>query len=545
MDLSYIRSNIVGEGVVIPTAYGSRRTTYCDYAASGRLYQPIEDRLRVLVGPTYANVHSDTSFVGAQTTAYREEARQIIKDAVGATDEDAVIFVGSGMTGAINTLVNCMGLSVPCAVKDRLGGVLDRLLSIDRPVVFISALEHHSNYLPWTCSTAEVVTIDECKTDGIDLDDLQAQIAQYPGRQLIGSFSAGSNVTGRTTKVADVARVMHDAGGIVFFDYAAAGPYVDVDMSICEAAFLSIHKFVGGPGSPGVLIARRDLFQNRVPNQPGGGTVSFVSPTQYSFLRDVEHREEGGTPNILGSIRAGLAMKLKQEVGSATILAHENDFAARLIAALGAEPNVTVLGDVDEPRLGIVSFVVSYEGRCLHHNFVVALLNDLFGIQARGGNSCAGPYAHRLLNVSEDDEQAIASYVEAGYHGCKPGWTRVSFGWYDSEETLAFVAAAILFVAREGWRFLPDYTFDASSGSWVNVAGKPPLLTLSSPITPLPTLDESVRPAYLDDALAFARVPRAPVALVPSPFEGLRWFWLPGELDEPSDATVPGGAARR
>lgn len=535
MSIDDVRANILGEGAVIQTPYGERRLTYTDYAASGRAYRPIEDFIQTQVLPFYANTHTETTATGAQTTAFREEARQIVRGATNCTDEDAVIFVGSGVTGAIHTLIGCLGLAIPCCVKDRLGGVVDRLMSIDRPVVFIGPFEHHSNHLPWFECSVDVVVVSDCDTDGIDLDDLQAKLAQYAGRRLIGSFSAGSNVTGRLTNVKAVADALHEAGGVVFFDYAAAGPYVDLDMSCCDAIFLSMHKFVGGPGSPGVLVAKRALFQNSVPSQPGGGTVAFVSPDRHTYLQDVEHREEGGTPNIVGSIRAGLAMKLKMTVTPSTILAHEQDFAAQTIAAFRDISNVAVLGSTTEPRLGIVSFLVTATDaagvtKALHHNFVVALLNDLFGIQSRGGNSCAAPYAHRLLGVSDADEQAIEACVEQGLHGCKPGWTRLSYGWYDSDATLAFVLQAVHFIADYGVAFLADYTFNPASGSWTHVTARRPLATLDTPPTVPATLPESVRPGYLDQAIVLASAVRQPTAPQPTPFEGLRWFWLPGEI---------------
>jgi selenocysteine lyase/cysteine desulfurase len=653
MNLEEIRQNIIGEGVTIETPYGVRRLTYCDYAASGRGYRPIEQFICQNVLPFYGNTHTETTATGAQTTAFREEARDIIRRACRCTDDDAVIFTGSGTTGAVHALIGCLGLAIPCAMREAIGDML-ACFFVNRPVVFVGSFEHHSNLLPWLEAEVEVVRIAECKTDGIDLDDLRAQLAKHQGRRLIGSFSAGSNVTGRLTDVRAIADCVHEAGGVVFFDYAAAGPYVDIDVAHADAIFLSMHKFVGGPGAPGVLVAKKSLFENTVPHQPGGGTVSFVSDRKHRYLRDVEHREEGGTPNIVGSIRAGLAMKLKMSVledvpsrtaggstrghaspairaaqdnfmnyleandpdyrqwvngvgltlaglhawrgkhgdfdadnaeeaihvgvlpgkkpvilepfaqgarwqgfiveveevgpfhaltaggGSSTnvILKHEQDFAARVIKAFGEWGGIKVLGDLDEPRLGIVSFAVTPKtsdgsGKALHHNFVVALLNDLFGIQARGGNSCAAPYSHRLLGVSPADEDAIEACVESGWHGVKPGWTRLSFGWYDSEETLSFVINAVRFIARWGVCFLPDYTFDPKSGSWTCIAPRGPLMTLSSPLATgdaaLPTLPESARDSYLEDALRIGGVERPRVPFVATPFEPLRWFWLPGE----------------
>jgi selenocysteine lyase/cysteine desulfurase len=520
---AHIRENVIGEGVTIETPYGPRRLTYADHAASGRAYAPIERQLTENVLPTYGNVHSETSAVAAQTAAFREEARELIKLSTGCGKDDVAIFTGCGVTGAVATLIRCMQL-------DRVGA------HPKHPVVFVGPFEHHSNELPWRESRCDVVVGRECQVDGIDLDDLAAKLEEHRGRPLIGSFSAASNVTGRLTNVEALASTMHHAGGVALFDYAAAGPYVPISMDYprdplgyADAIFLSVHKFLGGPGSPGVLLAKKHLFGNRVPAVPGGGTISYVSPRKHTYLADIEHREEGGTPNIPGCIRAGLAVQLKSSVGAEAILAHEQAFARAAIAAWRDRPNLTVLGDLDAPRLGTVSFLVSHEGRPLHHNFVVALLNDLFGIQARGGNSCAAPYAHRLLRVGEAEELAIEHVVAQGWHGCKPGWTRISFGWYDSRATLDFVVRAVLFVADHGQRFLDDYAFNPKSGTWRHRNFEPPFLSLSSPVEPRTTLPESVRDGYLARAAELAEVQNPPAPFEPTPFEHLRWFWLPGE----------------
>lgn len=520
--LSAIREDIIGEGVVIETPYGKRRTTYADHAASGRLYRPIERFLCENVAPFYGNVHSETSAVGAQTIAFREEARNTIRAATFCGPEDAVIFTGNGATGAVATLLSCLGLRGPSRNKER-------------ALVLLGPYEHHSSEIPFREADCDVEVIKECDIDGIDLDDLRRKLVGRRGFRVFGSFSAGSNVTGRLTNVAAVATLVHDHGGSVFFDYAAAGPYTSLRMcgenplAYADAAFLSMHKFVGGPGAPGVLLMKKRLGQNACPSTPGGGTVSYVHPHRHTYLKDIEHREEGGTPDILGSIKAGLAMRLKESVGQASILAHEQDFAGRAIGAWRAEPNLVLLGGLNSPRLGIVSFMVCYEGRALHHNFVVALLNDLFGIQARGGNSCAGPYAHRLLRLSEHDEVNIEAAVATGWHGAKPGWSRISFGWYDSPETLTYVTECVLFVARFGWAFLPDYEFNPASGSWKHRGWESKLLTLSSPVESRLTLSESVRLDYLAEAMTLALAERTTVEFVPTPFEHMRWFWLPGE----------------
>jgi selenocysteine lyase/cysteine desulfurase len=524
--------------------------TYVDHAASGRAFAPIEAFIQSAVLPTYGNVHSETSFVGAQTMAFREEARHIIHEAVGGGSEDVVIFTGSGTTGAVAKLIACLGLSLPCKLDDQYD-LASYIPEDERPVVFVGPFEHHSNELPWRESIAEVVVVDACHETGIDLDDLDRKLQLYADRPIkIGSFSAASNVTGTLTDVRALARLLHNHGALAFFDYAAAGPVVDVEMcsstdplAYKDAVFLSTHKFVGGPGTPGILIAKKHLFDNRVPAVPGGGTVSYASPRTHWYLEDIQHREEGGTPDIVGSIRAGLCWKLKQACARAggtevqSLAARELQVAREVIAAWRAEPNLVLLGDLDAPRLSTVSFMVRCGQRALHHGFVVALLNDLFGIQARGGCSCAAPFGHRLLGLDEAAAAQLEPWIKAGWNGVRPGWIRVSFGWYDSEATLQFVVDAVRFVAREGWRFLPDYTFDARGSTWRHRGPRPALRGLagalagalgesSAPVV----LPEEARSDYLAEATALAMAARVPMAVEPVPFEELRWFWLPGEM---------------
>ena len=498
-----VRAQVIGEGVVIQTPYGPRRMAYVDHAASGRAFAPIEAFITTCAIPFYGNVHTETSLVGAQTNAFREEARRTIHEAAGGGPEDVVIFTGSGTTGAVAKLIACLGLMLPCKLDD-LYGLAGLIPANERPVVFVGPYEHHSNELPWRESIAEVVVVAACHETGVDLDDLEAKLIAYADRPLkIGSFSAASNVTGTLTDVRALARLLHNHGALAFFDYAAAGPVVDVEMNPADplaykdAVFLSTHKFVGGPGTPGVLIAKKHLFDNRVPAVPGGGTVSYASPRKHWYLEDVEHREEGGTPDIVGAIRAGLCWQLKQmartgaTLGTNALVQHELAVAQQVIAAWRAEPNLVLLGDLDAPRLSTVSFMVRCGSRALHHGYVVALLNDLFGIQARGGCSCAAPFGHRLLGLDDAAAAQLEPWIQAGWNGVRPGWTRVSFGWYESEATVAFVVEAVRFVAREGWRFLPDYTFDAREATWRHRGPRPALLGLGGALTgpPAPSGD--------------------------------------------------------
>ncbi|KAF8701640.1 hypothetical protein HU200_033479 [Digitaria exilis] len=484
--VEWVRSQLVGRDAEFETPFGRRALLYADHTASGRSLHYIEDYILHHVLPFYGNTHTEDSYVGSRTTKTVRKASRYIKRCMGASADDALLFCGSGATAAAKRLQEAIGVA-PCTASLR-ARAAGQLRNDERWVVFVGPYEHHSNLLSWRRSLADVVEVPAGNDGLVDLDALRRELEkpEYADRPMLGSFSACSNVTGVVTDTRAIARVLHQHGAFACFDFAASGPYVDIDMRSgqmdgYDAVFLSPHKFVGGPGSPGILLMNRALYRlaGHPPSTCGGGTVAYVngfSEEDTVYYDDIEEREDAGTPPIVQKVRASLAFWVKEHVGLDAITLRERAYTEAAMARLLANPNVKVLGNnVTARRLPIFSFLIyppcsdatgKHRRLPLHGRFVAKLMNDLFGIQARGGCACAGPYGHALLGVGDELSLRIRDAIVRGYHGVKPGWTRVSFAYYLSREEFRFVLDAVNFVAAHGHRFLPLYGFDWATGNW-------------------------------------------------------------------------------
>ncbi|WP_206483581.1 aminotransferase class V-fold PLP-dependent enzyme [Thalassotalea sp. G2M2-11] len=459
------RRHVIGNGLTHTINGREQEIIYADWTASGRLYQPIEDYISHTLGPFVANTHTETNLTGSAMTHAYHEAQQVIKKHVNACKNDVLITADTGMTGVINKFQRILGLRIPERMQDQV--TFD---DCDRPVVFITHMEHHSNQTTWyECDvTLEIIDPDE---NGLpSLVHLAELLEQYQDRKLkIGSFSACSNVTGIKTPYYQMAEIMHQHGGLCFVDFACSAPYVNIDMhpanskQALDAIFFSPHKFLGGPGSSGVLVFNRALYKNKVPDHPGGGTVTWTNPWgEHSFFHDIELREDGGTPGFLQCIRTALAIKVKDAMGVDNIAVREKEIVDYVMSQLSENEQVVMLEPNLKDRLAIVSFYV----KGAHHNLVVRLLNDRFGIQTRGGCSCAGTYGHILLNVDQDTSCEITKKIDSGDFAEKPGWIRASFHPTMTDKEIAYVVDAINQVTANIEIWSQDYRFNPAIGDF-------------------------------------------------------------------------------
>lgn len=449
------RQNVVGSGHEFQTPYGMRRLVYADWTASGRLYRTIEETLAEKIGPFVGNTHSESSMTGIMMTHAYHEARETIKRHVNAGADDVLICCGSGMTSAVNKLQRLMGLRVPEKLRERVS-----IPDSERPVIFVTHMEHSSNYMSWKESVGDVVCLRPNDKAMVEPEHLREELEKYRDRPLkIGSFTACSNVTGVCTPYHELARIMHEYGGWCFVDFAASAPYVDINMHPAneeerlDAVFFSPHKFLGGPGTPGIVIFNKALYNNSVPDHPGGGTVAMAGPWGYRYVDDIEAREDGGTPAFLQTMRAALSIRLKEAMGTANIKERDNELMEILYSEMRSIPGIRILADGVPGKLGIASFYHD----TIHYNLFVKLLNDRFGIQARGGSSCADTYAYYLLHMNPDGEPTE-----------KPGWLRVSVHPTMSDTEVRYVGQALRQIVENIDEWAKDYTYSYQTNEYAH-----------------------------------------------------------------------------
>jgi selenocysteine lyase/cysteine desulfurase len=477
---SRFRNDIIGVSEQIITPYGSKNLIYADWIASGRLYGPIEERISSVIGPLVGNTHSESTATGNAMTHAYQLAQRIIKKHVHADENDVLLFSGTGMTSAIAKLQRILGLKIPEQAKNYCefaGGELYRCKKHsdkNRPVVFLTHTEHHSNHTSWLETIADVVVLQPDNSLKVNPEILRKEIEKYRDRPLlIGSFSACSNVTGYFPPIYELAEIMHEHKGYCFVDFAASAPYVDIDMhpvnenQHLDAILFSPHKFLGGPGSPGVLIFSKKLYNNKTPDKPGGGTVEWTNRWGgYSYISDIEIKEDGGTPGFLQAIKAAMAIKLKEKMNTVKIKEREDELVELTFRELTKIPGLHILADNIEKRLGVFSFYIEK----IHHNLITRLLNDRFGIQVRGGCSCAGTYGHYLLNVDYKLSREITDRIDAGDLSLKPGWVRLSLHPTMTNDELMYIIDAIRQISFNASEWGADYNYDKKTNEFYHMS---------------------------------------------------------------------------
>ena len=466
------KNNIVGINQTYISPYGEQKMIYTDWTASGRLYRPIEEQLLHKFGPFVANTHTETSTSGAAMTLAYHQARNIIKQHVNASNDDVLITEGSGMTGVVNKFQRILGLKICENLKEN-----TLIPDEKRPIVFVSHMEHHSNQTSWIETIADVEVVPCNEAGLVCLDKFEATIQKFKDRPIkIASIVAGSNVTGIKTDYHKIATLIHKYGGLCFVDFACSAPYVDINMhpekedEYLDAIFFSPHKFLGGPGSSGVLIFNKKLYKNMIPDNPGGGTVSYTNPWGgHDYFDDVETREDGGTPAFLQTIKIALAIQVKNQMGTDKIKQREDEINPIIFNCLENLEGVKILAPNNKDRLSIFSFY--YEK--YHFNLVVKLLNDRFGIQTRGGCSCAGTYGHFLLNVDQNTSNKIKDQISEGCNTEKPGWVRLSVHPTVTNEEIQFICHSLKTLTENIKEWSKDYKYDMVKNDYVHITTEP------------------------------------------------------------------------
>jgi len=461
---SDFRKNIIGREQFFTSPFGEKKIIYADWTASGRIYGPIEDKLRDEVFPFVANTHTETSTTGATMSLAFHEAMHIIKNHVGANENDILISAGAGMTMLVSKFQRILGLKIHEKYQDN-------IKIENRPIVFVTHMEHHSNQTSWIETIAEVVLIPHTKDGNVDLDGFKVLLNEYEDRELkIAAVTSCSNVTGVFSPYFKIAEIMHKNNGLCFVDFACSAPYIDINMhpenklQQLDAIYFSPHKFLGGPGSTGILVFNKDLYTNKVPDTPGGGTVDWTNPWgEHKYVDDIEAREDGGTPAFLQTIKTALSIQLKEKMGVKNIIDREHELHEIIWEKFEKLENTHVLADNFSDRLGIYSFYIDD----LHFNLAVQLLNDKYGIQVRGGCSCAGTYGHMLLDVDINFSHNITDQIDEGDLSLKPGWVRMSIHPTMTDEEMHFIMNAIEDVAKNHKDIGADYTYNNQTNEFV------------------------------------------------------------------------------
>jgi selenocysteine lyase/cysteine desulfurase len=461
------RKDIIGVDQSFISPYGEKKIIYTDWTASGRLYRPIEEKILNECGPFVANTHTETTVTGTAMTLAYHEARHIIKRHVNANSDDILITDGTGMTGVVNKFQRILGLRIPENLKE-FATIPEAL----KPIVFISHMEHHSNQTSWLETIADVEVIPANDEGLFCLEALKVLLEKYKNRSFkIASITSCSNVTGIKTPYHEVAKLMHHNNGVCFVDFACSGPYVSIDMhpqdadAYLDAIFFSPHKFLGGPGTSGVLIFNKNLYKNNVPDCPGGGTVMWTNPWgEHKYIDNIEDREDGGTPGFLQVIKTALAIQLKEKMGVQNILDREHELVEYIFAKLNQLPNLHILANQHQDRLGVISFYIDE----LHFNLGVKLLNDKFGIQTRGGCSCAGTYGHYLLHVDQETSHNLVCQITSGDLIQKPGWIRMSVHPTTTSAEIEFVCESIRLLAANHQEWANEYQYNPKTNEFLH-----------------------------------------------------------------------------
>ena len=457
------RDSVIGSDQKFIGPFGEKKIIYADWTASGRLYQPIEDLFREKIFPFVANTHTETSTTGSTMNHAFNESLKIIKESVNANDNDVIISAGAGMTMLVNKFQRILGMKIHERYKDQ-------IKIPNRPIVFVTHMEHHSNQTTWIETVADVKLIPHSKDGKIDLASFKDMLQSFSDREIkIAAVTSCSNVTGVFTPYHEIAEMMHLFNGYCFVDFACSAPYINIDMhpekgiQSLDAIYFSPHKFLGGPGSTGVLIFNKELYSNNIPDNPGGGTVDWTNPWgEHKFIDDIEVREDGGTPAFLQTIKAALCINLKKEMGVDNILNREHEIHGMIWERLISIKNLNVLAKNIQERLTIYSFYIDD----LHYNLGVQLLNDKFGIQTRGGCSCAGTYGHYLLDVDKYQSNQITSTIDSGDLTSKPGWIRMSLHPTMTNDEVEYIISSIEDLARNHVEWSLDYKYNSKTNEF-------------------------------------------------------------------------------